>query len=63
MSKLILVTRKSDNKKMYVNTANICVVRPHPWDETATIIQFSGSDENYIEVLESSDTVANMMEG
>lgn len=63
MSKLFLVTRKIDGKKMYVNTANVCVVCPCYLDETTTIIQFSGSDENYIEVLESSDTVANMMEG
>ena len=46
---------------MYVNTANVCMVCPRYGDETTTIIQFSGSGENSIKVLESSDTVANMM--
>ena len=60
--RLIIVSRKIDGVKVYVNPENICAVYPR-WDnKETTIIQFPGNDENYLEVIESADSVASMME-
>ena len=59
--RLINVTRKSDGARMYVNPENICAVYSLCNDEDTTVIQFPGSDDNYLEVKESADTVARMM--
>ena len=61
--RLIIVSRKIDGAKVYVNPENICAVYPHWKNKEITIIQFSGSDENFLEVIESVDSVASMMEG
>jgi hypothetical protein len=47
---------------VYVNPEHICAVFKHYQFPNRTIIQFPGSDENNIHVLESVDTVANMIE-
>jgi uncharacterized protein YlzI (FlbEa/FlbD family) len=60
--KLIIVTRQIDGTKVYVNPEHICAVFKHYQFPNRTIIQFPGSDENNIHVLESVDTVANMIE-
>jgi hypothetical protein len=60
--RLITVTRKIDGKKMYVTTINICAIYPR-YDNDVTCIQFAGAEENYLEVMESVDTVAKMVEG
>lgn len=59
---LIVVTRKIDGKKMYINPNQVCAVYPCYKNNEETIIQFPGTDENYLTVLECVDTVANMME-
>ena len=60
--RLIIVSRKIDGAMMYVNPENICAVYPR-WDnKEITIIQFTGNDENYLEVIESVDSVASIME-
>ena len=59
--RLIIVTRSIDRAKMYVNPENVCAVYQH-YKKDTTIIQFAGAEENYLEVLESVDSVANMME-
>lgn len=60
--KLIIVTRQTDGTKMYVNPEQICAVYQH-YRFPDTVIQFSGSDgDNIIHVVESVDTVANMIE-
>ena len=60
--RLIIVSRKIDGAMMYVNPENICAVYPR-WDnKEITIIQLTGNDENYLEVIESVDSVASMME-
>jgi len=61
--RLIIVSRKIDGAKVYVNPENICAVYPCRNNKERTIIQFPGSDENYLEVIESVDSVAGMMEG
>ena len=59
--RLIVVTRHADGKKMYVNPENICAVYPYYKHEDKTVIQFSGAEENYLEVLESAESIANMI--
>ena len=61
--RLIIVSRKIDGAKVYVNPENICAVYPRWNNKEITIIQFPGSDENYLEVIESVDSVASMMGG
>ena len=61
--RLIVVTRYVDGKTIYVNPEQVCAVYPYFKHEDQTVIQFSGSDENYLVVLESADSVACMMEG
>lgn len=60
--RLIVVTRHADGKKIYVNPEQVCAVYPYYKQQDKTVIQFSGSDENYLEVIESADSVACMME-
>ena len=60
---LIIVTRKIDGKKMYINPIQICAVYSSFLNEEETIIQFTGSNKNYLIVLERVDTVANMIGG
>ena len=59
--RLIIVTREIDGVKMYVNPEKVCAVYQH-YKKDSTVIQFAGAEENYLEVLESADSVANMME-
>ena len=59
--RLIIVTRSIDRAKMYVNPEKVCAVYQY-FKKDTTIIQFAGAEENYLEVLESADSVANMME-
>lgn len=59
--RLIFVTRYADGKKMYVNPENICAVYPYFKQEDKTVIQFSGEEQNYLEVLESAESIANMI--
>lgn len=61
--RVIIVSRRVDGAKIYVNPENICAVYPHFGNEEVTVIQFPGSEENYLEVIESTDSVASMMEG
>lgn len=59
--RLIVVTREADGKKIYVNPEQVCAVYPYYKQEDKTVIQFSGAEENYLEVLESADSIANMI--
>ena len=61
MMKMITVTRMVDGEKVYVNPENICAVYPRFDNKEITVIQFSGNDENYLEVIESEDSVACMI--
>ena len=61
--RMIIVSRMSDGEKVYVNPENVCAVYPCFDNKEITIIQFSGNDNNYLEVIESVDSVACMMEG
>jgi hypothetical protein len=57
----IILTRKSDGKAVYVNPKQICFITAD--SECGTLIQFCGNDENYIQVLESLETIAGLCEG
>lgn len=58
--KMISVSRTVDGAKVYVNPENICAVYPRFDNKEITVIQFPGNDENYLEVIESADSVACM---
>lgn len=59
--RFIIVTRAIDGAKMYINPENVCAVYPF-YKRDTTVIQFAGAEENYLEVLESAESIANMME-
>ena len=59
--RLIVVTRYADGKKIYVNLEQVCAVYSCFKQEDKTIIQFSGEEKNYLEVLECADSIANMI--
>lgn len=59
--RLIVVTREADGKKIYVNPEQVCAVYPYFKQEDKTVIQFSGEEKNYLEVLESAESIANMI--
>lgn len=58
---MIALTRAGDGKKIYVNPKQICVILPEHGEE-ATIVQFPGSSENYVAVLESAETVFTLVD-
>ena len=60
--RLIIVTRAYDGAKVYVNPEKVCAVYPYYTKSSSTVIQFEGAVENYLEVVESVDSIANMME-
>ena len=53
----IILTRKSDGEAVYVNPKQICFIGTY---SESTVIQFCGDDENYIQVLESPETIAEL---
>lgn len=58
---MIALTRTGDGKKIYVNPKQICAILPE-CDEEATIVQFPGSSENCVAVLESAETVFSLVD-
>ena len=61
--RLIVVTREADGQKIYVNPEQVCAVYPYYKQDDKTVVQFAGAEGNYLEVLESVESVANMIEG
>lgn len=59
--KLIVVTRNGDGKKMYVNVDMVCAVYPYYKKENLSVIQFAGSEENYLVATESVEIIVDMM--
>lgn len=57
----IILTGVFDGKAVYVNPKQICFVCITA--NTGTLIQFCGYDDNYIEVLESPETIAELCKG
>ena len=61
--KFVIFTRPSDRTKVYVNPNQICAVYQKYSNKDITIIQFSGNEENYVEVLESVEAVMHVICG
>ena len=57
----IILSRRSDGKAVYVNPKQICFVGITA--NSGTLIQFCGDDENYIQVLESPEAIAELCKG
>lgn len=57
--KLIVVT--CNGKKAYINPSKVCAVYPSYQNSEITIVDF-GMPDSYLSVLESADTVAQMIE-
>lgn len=58
--KFMVLTRKFDGNKVYVNPKQVCFMGSNAKNDNGTIIQFCGDDENYIQVLESPETIAEL---
>lgn len=61
--KLIILTRPKDGERIYVNPNNICAFCKNDFDNDRTIVSFVGNDRCYINVLESPEAIANLIEG
>ena len=59
--RLITLTRKIDGAKVYVNPEKICAVYPY-YKKDSTVIQLAGDNDNFIEVLESVDSIATVLQ-
>ena len=57
---LIILTRKHDGKKVYINPTQICFMGSMDSEGDGTIIQFPGDDANYIQVLESPEAISGL---
>ena len=62
MSRYIVLTRFIDGKHIFANPQNIAFITTHYKKPNITIIQFTGGEDNYIEVMESIDTVMKLVE-
>ena len=58
--KFIILKRKYDGKAVYVNPKHVCFMGINAQDEDGTVIQFCGDDENYIQVKESPEAIAEL---
>ena len=61
--KFIILTIPKDGRRIYVNPNNICAFRRNDFDNDRTIVSFVGNDRCYINVLESPEAIANLIEG
>ena len=61
--KIIILTRPKDGERIYVNPNNICAFCKNDFDNDRTIVSFVGNDKCYINVLESPEVIANLIEG
>ena len=62
MSKYIVLTRSTDGERIFANPQNIAFITTHPKKPNITIIWFIGGEDNYMEVMESIDTVGKFLD-
>ncbi len=62
MSKYIVLTRSGDGERIFVNPQNIAFITTHYKKPNTTKVQFIGSENNYIEIIESIDTVMKLLD-
>ena len=60
--KLIKLTRPIDGEKVYCNVDNISNFYRNYCDRDRTIVQFVGGEDCYLNVLESPETIARLIE-
>ena len=58
--KFVKLTRKSDHSAVYVNANQIVSVYPYFGRDT-TVVAFPGNDDCYEEVLESPESIMNLL--
>ena len=63
MSRYIVLTKSIDGEPIFANPQNIAFITTHYKKPDITIIQFTGGEDNYIEVTESIDTVMKLLDG
>lgn len=56
--KMIIVTRKTDEVKVYLNPANVCAVYPQENTDRTIVLLANGG---YVETKESADAVARLL--
>ncbi len=61
--KFIILTRPEDGKRIYVNPNNICTFCENYCATDGTIVSFVGDENCYINVSESPEAIANLIEG
>ncbi len=59
--KWIIATKIAGGEKTYINASQICAVYRKYNNKNITIIDFVGDYENYLEVLESPETIINLI--
>ena len=59
--RFIRLTRDVDGKMVLINPLQIRAVYEY-FDKGSTVVDYSGSDEGYIEVRESVETIEKMVE-
>lgn len=62
MSKYIVLTRSGDGERIFVNPQNIAFITTHYKKPNTTKVQFTGNENNYIEIIESIDTVMKLLD-
>ena len=60
--KLIILTRPKSGEKVYCNVDNISNFYRN-YDRDRTIVQFVGGEDCYLNVLESPEAIAKLIEG
>ena len=61
--KFIILTRPKDGEKIYCNVDNISTFYRNYGDKNKTVVQFVGGEDCYLNVLESPEAIANLIEG
>ena len=62
MSKYIVLTRSINGERIFANPQNIAFATTHYKKPDISLIQFTGGRDNYIEVVESIDTVMKLLD-
>ena len=60
--KFIILTRPNCGGRIYVNPNNICAFRKNDFNNDRTMILFVGNENCQINVLESPEAIANLIE-
>ena len=59
--KFIILTRPNDGEKVYCNVDNISTFYRNYGDKNKTVVQFVRGEDCYINVLESPESIINLI--